>query len=291
MKKIIFLILALCLLFLGFSFIFQTMDKRNADDNKAKQTVKAKADVKKPREIAIPTLFVHGYAGTKNSLGGMIKRLESQNDATKSLVITVKSDGTLDITGNYDKFSHNPLIQVLFENNKSSMVNQTEWLKTVGKALKSDYHITKMNAVGHSMGGVSLTNYVEQTGNDAAYPTLEKLVLIGAPLNGLAIGNSAYDLTDTGPKTETERYANFIQHQASIPKSLEVYTIAGDKLDGTKSDGSVPVSSALSGKFIFSDILNYEEKVFEGSNAEHSKLHENPEVDAVIGDFLWISNG
>ncbi len=283
--------LALCLLFLGFSFIFQTMDKRNADENKAKQAATVKAVVKKPREVAIPTLFVHGYAGTKNSLGGMIKRLETQNDATKSLVITVKSDGGLDISGSYDKFSHDPLIQVLFENNKSSMVNQTEWLKTVGKALKSDYHITKINAVGHSMGGVSLTNYVEQTGNDAMYPVLEKLVLIGAPLNGLAIGNSAYDLADSGPKTETERYTNFIQHKAMIPHSIEVFNIAGDLLDGTKSDGSVPVSSALSGKFIFSDILNYEEKIFEGDNASHSKLHENPEVDAVIGDFLWVSNG
>jgi uncharacterized alpha/beta hydrolase family protein len=288
MKKIIFLLLTLGVLFLAFSFIFMTADKR-VTDNKTEQTVKAKPD--KPREIATPTLFVHGYAGTKNSLGGMIKRLELQNDATKSLVITVKSDGTLDISGSYDKFSHNPLIQILFENNKSSMVNQTEWLEKVTKTLKSDYHINKINALGHSMGGVSLVNYVEQTGSDNRFPTLEKLVLIGAPLNGLEIGNAAYELSATGPKTESERYANFIKQKANIPKSLEVFNIAGDKSDGTKSDGSVPVSSALSGKFIFSDILNYEEKLFTGSDAAHSQLHENPEVDAVVGDFLWVSNG
>ncbi len=53
------------------------------------------------------------------------------------------------------------------------------------------------------MGGVSLTSYIEKVGSDKTYPVLEKLVLIGAPLNGLVIGDdgvTAYDLTDSGPK-------------------------------------------------------------------------------------------
>ncbi|EUJ31510.1 hypothetical protein MFLO_08772 [Listeria floridensis FSL S10-1187] len=248
---------------------------------------KKKTNRKKNAEIVPPTIFVHGYAGTKNSLGKMMSRFREADGATKTLVITVKSDGTLDISGRFSKFSRKPMIQVLFEDNKSSMQNQTEWLKTVAKTLKREYHISKIYAVGHSMGGVSLTNYLEQAGSDKSYPQVEKLVLIGAPLNGLAIGDSAYELADNGPKTESERYENLFKERAKISKAVKVYTIAGDLKDGTKSDGSVPLASALSAKFIFDGVSSYKDKVFTGKTAGHSDLHENTAVDQVIAEFLW----
>lgn len=297
MKKIIIGIMMLAVIITGFGVIFLHFEptKKNATLNTATAETKKKETATKETtstsEIAIPTLFVHGYSGTANSLGGMINRFASNGDVTKSLVMTVATDGEISTTGTYDKFSHNPTIQVIFENNKSSMVNQTLWIESVMKELKHNYHIEKVNALGHSMGGVSLTNYIEKTGNDTAYPVIEKLILIGAPLNGLVIGDNgitAYDLTEDGPKQSSERYSNFIKNKQNIPSQLNVLNIAGDTLDGTKSDGSVSVASALSGKFIFENqVASYEEKVFTGKNAAHSKLHENNDVDTMVTEFLW----
>ncbi|WP_099223661.1 alpha/beta fold hydrolase [Listeria costaricensis] len=262
--------------------------KESAAKTTTSPPLKSKVTAEKTPDV--PTIFVHGYAGTKNSLGNMIKRLSKNGQATKSLVLTVNADGTVSTSGQFDETSPNPLIQILFADNKSSMENQTIWLENALATLKNEYHIEKINAVGHSMGGVSLTNYLEKDGHNAAYPQVEKLVLIAAPLNGLVIGEDGvtpYDLTDNGPGAETDRYANFMNGQAGLPSDLQVFNIAGDIEDGTKSDGSVSVASALSGRFIYADVASYSEKIFYGENAAHSKLHENPDVDQTIADFLW----
>ncbi len=290
MKKWIIILLVFAVFIISFGFIFTaTTEHRAAEKKKAANQVKAKEKKKAKQsiEIGTPTLFVHGYAGTKNSLGHMMSRLEEADGAHKALTITVKKDGTLSVHGKYDKYTRRPLIQVLFEDNKSSMVNQTKWLKTVCATLKRDYHISRINVVAHSMGGVSFTNYLEETSTQNAYPITEKLVLIGAPINGLAIGDSRYNLSENGPKTETERYANLYKNREKIAKSIQVYTIAGDVLDGTESDGSVPLASALSAKFIFQNVTSYSEKVFSGKTASHSNLHENEEIDQAVSEFLW----
>ncbi|CAM4156817.1 alpha/beta hydrolase [Listeria ivanovii subsp. ivanovii] len=297
MKKFIISIMLLTVIITGFGVIFLHFEPTKKTINTDTRTAEAKKkdttakETKPVSEIAVPTLFVHGYSGTANSLGGMIDRFASDGSVTKSLVMTVAADGKVSTTGTYDKFSHNPTIQVIFEDNKSSMVNQTLWIENVMKELKNNYHIEKVNALGHSMGGVSLTNYIEKIGNDKTYPVLEKLVLIGAPLNGLVIGDdgvTAYDLTDDGPKQSSERYSEFMKNKQNIPSNLQVLNIAGDTLDGTKSDGSVSVASALSGKFIFENqVASYEEKIFTGKNAAHSKLHENNDVDTKVANFLW----
>ncbi|MCD2246917.1 alpha/beta hydrolase [Listeria marthii] len=293
MKKVIIAIIVLAIIVAGFWIIFLQFEptKKAAKE----PTITANKTTKKTEnpvsEIAIPTLFVHGYSGTANSFGGMINRLADEGDVTKSLVMTVASDGTVSTEGTYDKFSNNPTIQVVFEDNKSSTENQTQWIQNVMKELKNNYHIEKVYAVGHSMGGVSLTSYIEKVGSDKAYPVLEKLVLIGSPLNGLVIGDdgvTAYDLTDKGPKQSSDRYSEFMKNKQNIPTHLRVLNIAGDTLNGTKSDGSVSVASALSGKFIFEgQAESYKEKIFTGKNAAHSKLHENTDVDAEVANFLW----
>ncbi|MBF2398074.1 alpha/beta hydrolase [Listeria marthii] len=293
MKKVIIAIIVLAIIVAGFWIIFLQFEptKKAAKEPTITANKTTKKTVNPVSEIAIPTLFVHGYSGTANSFGGMIDRLADEGDVTKSLVMTVAADGTVSTDGNYDKFSNNPTIQVVFEDNKSSMDNQAQWIQNVMKELKNNYHIEKVYAVGHSMGGVSLTSYIEKVGSDKAYPILEKLVLIGSPLNGLVIGDdgvTAYDLTDKGPKQSSDRYSEFMKNKQKIPTHLRVLNIAGDTLDGTKSDGSVSVASALSGKFIFEgQAESYQEKTFTGKNAAHSKLHENTDVDAEVSDFLW----
>ncbi len=226
MKKVIILIIALAVIITGFWIIFLQFEptKKEAKEPTVTANKTTTKEQNSVSEIAIPTLFVHGYSGTANSFGGMINRLAEDGDVTKSLVMNVAADGTVSSKGDYDKFSHNPTIQVIFEDNKSSAANQTQWIQNVMKELKNNYHIEKVYAVGHSMGGVSLTSYIEKVGNDKTYPVLEKLVLIGAPLNGLVIGDdgvTAYDLTDSGPKKSSDRYSEFMKNKQ---KSLLICT-------------------------------------------------------------------
>ncbi|AQY50678.1 hypothetical protein PWEIH_14234 [Listeria weihenstephanensis FSL R9-0317] len=291
MKKLLITFSILAVFVIGFGFIFaahnSTKGNSNAED--AKKTVVSNT-ASKVKTIDVPTLFLHGYSGTKNSMGHMMDRLARNGDATRSLVVSVSPSGKTKYTGTWDKFATKPLIQVLFEDNKSSLENQTVWLQTVMRELKSDYHIPNVNIVGHSMGGVDGVSYLEAANNKPEFPAVKKMVTIGAPFNGLVIGDdgkTAYDLTDSGPGAQTERYAAFIANKSAIPPSLDVLNIAGDVLDGTKSDTSVSLASALSGKFIFSNALSYQELVFTGSKAQHSKLHENKDVDAAVKAFLW----
>ncbi|EUJ49222.1 alpha/beta hydrolase [Paenilisteria rocourtiae] len=292
MKKILIAFSILAVFAIGFGFIFATHDateKETTTTGEIKKTT-TKDTATKVKSIDTPTLFLHGYAGTKNSLGHMMDRLSRNGDATRSLVLSVSPEGNVKASGDWDKFATKPLIQILFEDNKSSLTNQTIWLQNVMRTLKSEYHIPTVSVVGHSMGGVDWASYLEEASDRTDFPAVTKLVTIGAPFNGLTIGEdgtTAYDLTENGPKTNTERYQNFITNKKAIPAALQVLNIAGDVEDGTKSDTSVSLASALSGKFIFDQVASYKEMVFTGTKAQHSKLHENKDVDAAIKEFLW----
>ncbi len=290
MKKIS-LILFVFVILIGSTIFYLKWNDTTGQPKLPQKNERAKVAKKETVSESIPTIFVHGYSGTKNSFGGMIKRLTKEKVATPSLIATITSDGEITYEGEFNKKEKNPMIQILFADNKSTEENQSWWLQELMQSLKTKYGIEKVNVVGHSMGGVALTNYVTAVGINAAYPEIEKLVLIAAPINGLEIGEDGitdYDLTENGPKMQTERFANFDTLKEKIPSELAVLTIAGDKENGTKSDGSVSVASALSAKFIYqSQVTDYREMVFTGIKASHSLLHENTGVDKAVAEFLW----
>lgn len=302
MKKIVLSLVGLILLvvLIGGAYFWFSPPK-NQPTLPAKKSIVEKdtassADSASPSDesepmLNVPTIFVHGYSGGKGSFGGMIKRFSQDKEGTPSLVATIDPDASIHYEGEYDFKAKNPLIQVLFSDNKSTEENQSWWLQELFQSLKTNYGIETLNAVGHSMGGVSLTNYITKFGQDVSYPSLDKLVLIGAPINGLEIGADGvtdFDLTDEGPLMATERYQNFMNLRDNLPVDLAVLSIAGDKEDGTKSDGSVSVASALSARFIFEGkVADYREMTFTGLKAAHSLLHENQAVDQSVTQFLW----
>lgn len=295
MKKSIPSLLIAVIFLVIIGFIFHTTTTRSPEKKETTKTspqpqakIAGKETAKK--EITTPTLFIHGYSGGKSSFGPMIDRFSSKNLGSRSLVITVKPDGNLAIQGTFDKYAKNPLIQLLFADNKSSMVNQSEWIKDAMIDLKNVYHIEEVNLVGHSMGGVSLTDYIEKNATNKSVPSVKKVALLGAPLNGLSIGDDGktpYDLTPTGPAMQSERYAELLKNSSVISNKLEVLNVAGDTKDGRKSDGSVSIASALSGKFIYKRAASYKEKIITGKEGKHSNLHDSEKVDKWIADFLW----
>lgn len=246
-----------------------------------------------PKEVkAYPvTLFFHGYGGTKHSMGGMIQRLSSRYQATHTLDLTVNTDGTIQTSGTFEQADKPVLINVLFADNKNNEWNQAEWIYQALQFVKTQYHVEKVNVVGHSMGGVSLFRFLETYQNQGELPTVEHFISIAAPLNEfLDTSNeqSVDGLLQQGPTQISPRYQDFQNNIANFPKNVQVSLFAGQLSASDLSDGTVPLTSALAvNQLLSSQQIPVETFVFKGILAQHSALHANPKVDKRIVEILW----
>lgn len=237
------------------------------------------------------TLFFHGYGGTKHSMGGMIQRLCSRYQATHTLDLTVNTDGTIQTSGTFEQADKPVLINVLFADNKNNEWNQAEWIYQSLQFVKAQYHVEKVNVVGHSMGGVSLFRFLETYQNQGELPTVEHFISIAAPLNEfLDTSNeqSVDSLLQQGPTQISPRYQDFQNNIANFPKNVQVSLFAGQLSASDLSDGTVPLTSALAvNQLLSSQQIPVETFVFKGVLAQHSALHANPKVDKRIAEIIW----
>lgn len=246
-----------------------------------------------PKEVkAYPvTLFFHGYGGTKHSMGGIIQRLCSRYQATHTLDLTVNTDGTIQTSGTFEQAEKSVLINVLFADNKNNEWNQAEWIYQALQFVKAQYHIEKVNVVGHSMGGVSLFRFLETYQNQGELPTVEHFISIAAPFNEfLDTSNeqSLDQLLQQGTTQISPRYQDFQNNIANFPKNVRVSLFAGQLSTSDLSDGTVPLTSALAvNQLLSSQQIPVETFVFKGILAQHSALHANPKVDKKIAEILW----
>ncbi|MGM0125403.1 hypothetical protein IGI37_002802 [Enterococcus sp. AZ194] len=252
---------------------------------------KAKNVIAEVKKTAVPALFIHGYSGTKGSFGGMIHRLEETGIATKELLLTVSSTGEVTSEGTLSGNETNPIVQVLFTDNKNNEWNQAEWIRACLLYLKENFQVNQVNLVGHSMGGVSSLRYLGAYGADTRLPTIGKFVAIGSPFNdfdetpSLTILNE--ELTN-GPTNKSARYQEYQQTIGQISTDIAVLLVAGQLSDSDLSDGTVPLGSALAVNALLTQNGNaVQTKIFEGKNAQHSQLHENKDVDQLVSNFLW----
>ncbi|WP_037986086.1 alpha/beta fold hydrolase [Thalassobacillus devorans] len=248
-----------------------------------------------------PTLFVHGFKGGPGSFNTMLNRFESNRLGKKEMVVRVSTEGRLFIRGNFSG-SKQPFIQVIFENDRAALHKQTIWLQEIMNKLQTDYGIQQMNMVGHSMGGLASANFLVQ--GHGTYPTVKKLVVMGSPF--LGIDKEEYFEMNTGEalpdlRVDSKALTALRGNKDSFPAHTEVLAIAGvidgkyttenaDKVVKQKSydggDGLVSVSSALGIKQLVKK-SNYHQEVFLDASATHSGLHEHPDVDEAITEFLW----
>lgn len=264
--------------------------KKNAEIKQQELSKEPTSEIQEQKS-AVPTLFIHGYGGGSNSFGNMMNRLEKGNLTKKELVLTVNEQGEIQPQGTLTKQKDNPSIQVLFEENKSNEWNQAEWIKNCLQFIHDNYEVTEVNLVGHSMGGASSLRYLTTFGNDPNLPKINKFVAIAAPFNNfveLPSDESVDSVIANGPSIQSERYADYVSGMDQVTSNMQVLIIAGDVEDGGLSDGTVLVTDALSVVSVFKNHGNQvQEKIFYGKLAQHSQLHENTEVDQLVGDFLW----
>ncbi|MGM0215532.1 alpha/beta hydrolase [Enterococcus sp. AZ109] len=287
MKK--FMLAVILVMSLFFFSACQHDDRQAIVSSESKEITDSNATVKK---TSTPTLFIHGYSGTVNSFGGMIKRFENQHVAKKELVVTVQPDGILQVAGEISHSENNPIVQVLFADNKNNEWNQTEWIYQVLRYLK-EQGVNQVNIVSHSMGGVSSLRYLTTYGEASDATKVAKLIAIGSPFNDFVDTSneqSLEELSEEGPIQKSSRYVDYEKGLVNVPKNLPILLMAGKLENATMNDGTVPVTSALS---IYSLLKVHgnpiEQQVFIGPIAQHSQLHENPAVDQEVADYLWES--
>lgn len=262
--------------FTGVAFFLYCWHKLGSPDLRVKKQIKNET----------PTLFIHGYSGSRLSLGPMIKRFSKYGWGKKSAVIVVGNRGKIKITGN--PAIKGGLIQVLFAKSRMPVNVQSTWLYHLMKLLYTKYQIKEVNFIAHSQGGVTVLHYLSQHAFDTEVAHVKKVVTLGAPFNDFETGKTTRVIERNTFETLTPLFQKIKQHSWRFTHDVEFMNIAGDKTDGSTSDGEVAVISVQALRYILQGALhNYHEFIITGKKAGHRNLHENQQVDKLIGRFLF----
>lgn len=242
----------------------------------------------------VATLFMHGYGGTNNSEKYMVNQAVKKGVIKDVVTAYVLSNGKVQFSGKISKKSRNPIIKILFEDNKNGDIMQNaQNIKNVLTKMKSKYNIDNYNFVAHSMGNLSFAYFMKYYGNDKQLPQLQKEVNIADTYNGvLNLNEKVNEITvdkDGKPSKMNADYEKLLDLKDVYKnKNIEVLNIYGDLKDGTHSDGRVSNSSSRSLKYLLGNShKTYKESEYRGEKAQHSALHHNREVSDEIINFLW----
>ncbi|WP_409339058.1 alpha/beta hydrolase [Lactobacillus amylovorus] len=248
---------------------------------------------KKALITSTPTLFFHGGGSSYHAEEHMVGA-----GVTKSVIrAEVDGNGRVTLIGSWPKGAKNPICEVNYENNRQLDFNKHGVYATnVVKALQKQYGIKKINMVGHSLGNISIIYYMLQKGKNKKMPQLQKEVNIAGHFAGLTFDGlpsvikqpAGMKLDKNGkPNKMNATYKQMTQARTAYPKNqVQVLNIIGDI--GNNSDGRVENVSSLSLKYLVADCAkSYQVVKIKGKNAQHSKLHNNSQVDKVLIKFLW----
>nr|WP_246364216.1 alpha/beta hydrolase [Halobacillus locisalis] len=234
----------------------------------------------------IPTVFVHGYKGGERSFSTMLHRFEQKNWGERQMLIRVSRNGKVNINGHVA--GPKPMVQVIFENSRASLEQQTKWLRKVMKTLHSDFSVESVNLVSHSMGGLASANYL--VSNDTKQPQVRNLAVIASPFKG--IDKAGYfQINQDAAADDLQPQSDALQQLTSkeIPHDIDVLSISGvineEDSKAEHWDGLVHVTSSQAIKKMVSR-GQLEKEIVYGPLATHSGLHELPQVDQLVHDFL-----
>ena len=283
-KTILFSTLIIVILLLGIYFLKNNYQKENG------------ASIR----IATPTLFVHGWGSSYHAEESMVAYAQKSHATNSVIRADVSPAGKVTLLGTIKKRAKNPIVEVNLQNNKSifaGLSNQTSamnkssnYIKDVITTLQKRYRFNRINLVGHSMGNLQIAYYLRNNATNAHMPQLNKQVSIAGHYNGYVGEQGAPNKTVLNragkPQKMSAGYRGLLSLRKKFPQNADVLNIYGDM--GSGSDGDVTVNSARSYRYLVSKrARSYQEKEIRGSRAQHSKLHENTQVDRLLVNFLW----
>lgn len=244
-------------------------------------------------QSSTPTLFFHGYGSSANAEKHMVEAARQAGVTQTIVTATVDRHAQVTLKGEIPKDAINPIVMVEFEDNRNSDYSQDgEYAAAVVRELQARYGFKKMNFVAHSMGNMSILFYLLEHAQNEELPQIQKQVNIANHVNGLEgmdlPANLAILDNHTGqPSAMSDSYQKLLGLREIYPQDqVDVLNIYGDIKN--QSDGSVLNVSSRSLKYLVIDnAKSYQEKRVTGPLAQHSQLHENPEVDRLLIAFLW----
>ncbi|RMC62353.1 alpha/beta hydrolase [Lactobacillus sp. ESL0259] len=250
--------------------------------------------------IDTPTLFVHGWGSSYHAEESMVAYAQKQHATNSVIRADVSPAGKVTLLGTIKKRAKNPIVEVNLQNNKSifagtnnqiaAMNKSSNYIKDVIIALQKKYRFNRINLVGHSMGNLQIAYYLRNNATNAHMPQLNKQVSIAGHYNGYVGEQGAPNKTVLNragkPRQMSTGYRALLNLRKKFPQKAAVLNIYGDM--GSGSDGDVTVNSARSYRYLVSKrARSYQEKEIRGPRAQHSKLHENTQVDRLLVNFLW----
>ena len=277
-KKFIVIFL---LMFIFSFFVFFTLSNQSSKLNSSKFI-----------QSTTPTLFFHGYGSSANAERHMTESAKKAGVTETIIQANVDRKGQVTIRGRIPKGAINPIVMVQYEDNRNpDYLQDAAYAKAVVEKLKQAYGFQEMKMVGHSMGNMSILYYLLEYGSEENLPKLIKQVNLANHVAGLENWNLPSNLTldpKTGqPSAMNEQYQKLTGLREVYPdKQIDVLNIYGDI--GGNTDGSVlNISSKALKYLLINHAKSYKEVKISGRGGQHSRLHENSEVDQLLIDFLW----
>lgn len=237
----------------------------------------SKSQQKKWINSTTPTIFVHGYGSSSRAENSMVRAAKRAGVTSTVDHAQVAPNGHVILSGPSIRGKRNPIVQVnLQDNRNTNMAEGARYIYNVVRKLQREDHITSYNVVGHSMGNTDIFAFLNDYGDQAGMPKLKKqVVLAGAGLTDARRDQDLY-----------QQIATHLQKLKNNYPHAKVLNIIGDKGGGT--DGRIPNSASRSVKQMLGDRpASYRQVMIYGKNAQHRKLHENPQVFKLINNFLW----
>ncbi|USS86100.1 alpha/beta hydrolase [Fructilactobacillus cliffordii] len=211
------------------------------------------------------TVFIPGLGGNYITSDYMVSSWDKNGAATKALQVYIKDNGKVSTVKQFNKIGkNNPVIQANFQTNNKPAFEATHMPQLLAY-LKKNYGINKVNLIGHSSGGEIIYDYLTKYRKTADQPEVVHFVSMA----------NTYPLKDP--------------NITNLPKNLQILNFCGN-VSNTGSDGLIPVRDVVKMKeLVRGHVKSYKLYVYNGDpqQAQHSMLHENPEVNKIIAEYMF----
>lgn len=243
------------------------------------------------KKIQRPVLYVHGFRGGDYTTEKMVKSGLKYTGKKEFLKAWINWRGKITYEGTWTD-DENPIIQVVFQNKWVGENQIAHWLTHLLFDLRKKYEFHEYDAIGHSLGAVSLVIVNLYEKRHAYMPKMNNLVLIAGPFNGVLGLNDLPNInriTPTGkPAFMSPTYFRIYMNRNNVSSNLKVLNIYGNVEDYSNSDKYVSVTSAKSISYILEPkVKEYYDMPVSGTKAEHSLLHDNSDILQKINLFVY----
>ncbi|MBO0449773.1 alpha/beta hydrolase [Enterococcus sp. MJM12] len=229
-------------------------------------------------------VMVPGTGATVDRFDKLIVQLQ-KTTACEVLKITVQTNGQLTIKGELSQKASQPIIVIGFaDSSEETVPKQAVWYEKAIAYVQHQYGVEHYNFLGHSNGGLVLTDYLEYV-SLSIDPKPNKILFLGTPFNDVGWKYNEMTPTFNEVKKVSDVLKRYLDNKQRLPKTISVVSVAGNVADGN-SDGTVPVTSLLAGGLIYGDSQSYQTFLVT-ENAKHSQLVVHPTVMRLIQTFLW----